>query len=67
MAGDFRTKQLQLFLKRSRTAMLWAIANKDEKKAGAYAEKAARFSRLLEQRQVKFGGVPSSPPFGTDG
>jgi hypothetical protein len=47
---------LEMRLKRSRTALLWAIAEKRIDKAGDHAVKAARLGRLLLQRQAKRRG-----------
>jgi hypothetical protein len=56
MTEDDRVRELLGLLARSRRAMLWAIAERKVEKAGEHATKAARFARLLQQRQEKLGG-----------
>lgn len=52
---DHHARTLQSLLARSRRAMLWAIAEKKVQKAGAHAELAGRYARLLLQRLDRFG------------
>lgn len=56
LALNHHLRTLQAQLARSRTAMLWAIAEKQPDKAKKHAMSSARLVRLISACQKKYGG-----------